>query len=341
MSDITGEGSTSAEHVGSSKGLGGKSSRGHGKRFWWVYVLIILVVAVVVVVPCVILVAVPRMAQKKLDKATLSIDGIVVTNTQTNSIHMAINSTITTDGSTHATVDGFEGTMYLADVDPPLAFATIDFPETTADAIQTVNVSQEVPISDSNAFTTFNAHLIRSESVNVLVRGDTKVHVRGISRAYGVTFRKTVALTGMNGFKGISVTDPHVNANQNDNFNATTHIPNPSALTLEIGNTTFHTYFNGTDIGTSYIQNMVLRPGPNDFFIWADIDQAVVLQALTQHPWCDNGTLPVQLAGRSVTNHGQPLPYFADALAATNQSVEIAIGQAVEDDIGLPLTCSS
>lgn len=174
------------------------------------------------------------MAQQKLDQATLSIDGIVVTNTQTNSIHMAINSTITTDGSTHATIDSFEGTMYLADVDPPLAFATIDFPETTSDAFQTVNVSQEVPISDLKAFTTFNTHLIQSESVNVLVRGNTNVYVRGISRAYGVTFSKTVALTGMNGFRGTSVTNPHVNTNQHNNFNATARISNPSVLTLEI-----------------------------------------------------------------------------------------------------------
>ncbi|KAI4869274.1 hypothetical protein F4820DRAFT_407766 [Hypoxylon rubiginosum] len=178
------------------------------------------------------------MAQQKLDQATLSIDSIVVTNTQTDSIHMAINSTITTDGSTHATIDSFEGTMYLADIHPPLAFATINFPETTSDAFQTVNVSQEVPISDLNAFTTFNTHLIQRESVNVLVRGDTFVHVQGLSRAYGVTFSKPVTLQGLDGFRGLSVTNPYVSAAQTNNFNATAHIPNPSVLTLEIVSST-------------------------------------------------------------------------------------------------------
>lgn len=85
---------------------------------------------------------------------------------------------------------------------------------------------------------------------------------------------------------------------------------------------------------------MVLRPGANAFFIRADINETEILDGLTQRPWCErNGTLTFQLAGRSVVNRGQPLPYFADALAATNQSVDIAIGQAVRDDIGLPVAC--
>ncbi|OTB07603.1 hypothetical protein M426DRAFT_241027 [Hypoxylon sp. CI-4A] len=280
------------------------------------------------------------MAQHKLDQATLTIDGIVITDVQTNSLHMAINSTIMTDGSAHATIDGFEGTMYLADVDPPLAFAKINFPETTSDSIQTVNISQQIPVFDLRAFTTFNENLIKQESVNVLVKGDTHIHVRGISRAYGVTFSKTVSLTGLNSFKGLIVTDPHVNINPTDNFNATVYIPNPSVITLEVGNTTFHTYFNNTEVGTSYIMNMVLYPGSNSFFIWADTNQTAVLAGLTQRPWCErDGTLTFELAGRTVMNHGQPIPYLADALGATNSSADIPIGQAIKGDLGVPIGC--
>ncbi|KAI1213987.1 uncharacterized protein F4807DRAFT_207939 [Annulohypoxylon truncatum] len=339
MAEATNEGGASIGNGGNGKSTS-KSSRGHCKRLWWLYVLIILVIAVVVVVPCVILVVVPRMAQNKLDEARLTIDGISVTKVQTNSLNMAINSTITTDGSTHATIDGFEGTMYLADANPPLAFAKINFPETTSDAHQTVDISQEIPISDQNAFTTFNEQLIQRESVNVLVKGDTHVHVRGISRAYSVTFSKTVSLKGLDDFKDLSVTNPHVSLAQADNFNATAHIPNPSSLTLDVGNTTFHTYLNGSEIGTSYILNMVLHPGTNDFFIWADINNTAVLNALTKRPTCErNGTLTFELSGKNVTNLGQPIPYFANSLAASNMSVDIPIGQAIKSDIGISVGC--
>ena len=147
---------------------------------------------------------------------------------------MAINSTIRADDSVHATVDAFSGTMYLADVDPPLAFAQIDFPQTSTASKQAVNVSQEIQISDQDAFTTFNKALLSSASVNVQVKGDTHIHVRGISRAYPATFDKTVTLAGLNNFDGLSISDPSISVRSKGNFNATVHIPNPSVLTLEI-----------------------------------------------------------------------------------------------------------
>ncbi|OTA69025.1 hypothetical protein K449DRAFT_396401 [Hypoxylon sp. EC38] len=363
MSEAAKEENTAVEHVTQDKRTGGKSSRGHCRRFWWIYVIVVIAIAAAIIVPCVctdifsrLLVAVPRMAQQKLNEATLSIDGIVITNVETNSLNMAINSTITTDGSTHATIDGFEGTMYLVDTDTPLEFAKINFPETTSDALQTVNVSQEIPISNLGAFTTFNEDLMQKVIVYVAVKGDTHVHVSGISRAYGVAFSKTVPIQGLNGFQGLSVSNPHVSTAQVNNFNATAHIPNPSLLGLDVvheskkrtrkanidaqGNVTFHTYFNGSDIGTSYILNMVLHPGPNDFFIWADINQTAIINGLTKRPWCErNGTLTIQLSGKEVTNNGQPIPYFANALAATNVSVDIPIGQAIQNDLGLSLGC--
>lgn len=181
------------------------------------------------------LVAVPKLAQQRLDAAKLTIDGITVTNTQTGSILMGINSTINADDSVHATIDAFEGTMYLADVDPPLAIAQINFPQTTSASVQAVNVSQEIQISDLDAFTTFNKALLSKESVNVQVKGDTHIHVSGISRAYPVTFDKTVNLKGLNNFNGLSVSDPSISAlSSKNNFNATVHIPNPSVLTLDI-----------------------------------------------------------------------------------------------------------
>ncbi|KAH8160346.1 hypothetical protein CIB48_g7908 [Xylaria polymorpha] len=297
--------------------------KGHFKRFWWVYLLVLLLVATVVVVPTVLLVAVPKLAQQRLDAAKLTIDGITVTNTQTGSILMGINSTINADDSVHATIDAFEGTMYLADVDPPA-----------------VNVSQEIQISDLDAFTTFNKALLSKESVNVQVKGDTHIHVSGISRAYPVTFDKTVNLKGLNNFNGLSVSDPSISAlSSKNNFNATVHIPNPSVLTLDIGNTTFTNYFNGQNVGQTHINNLVLYPGDNAFPSSSDIKQLPIINALTQEPFCElMGKLPFELQGKDVVNNGQVLPYFRDALAASNQSVTIDIGEAAKK-IGLPVQC--
>jgi hypothetical protein len=143
-----------------------------------------------------LLVGVPKIAQQKLDEAELSFDGLIATDTQTQNLTMSINSTIRTDGSVHAEIDAFPGDMYLEDYEPHTPFATLNFPPTTADALQTVNVTQFLPIENLEALTRFNTWLLANETFRVTVKGDTHVHVRGISRAYPVTFKKTITMDG-------------------------------------------------------------------------------------------------------------------------------------------------
>ncbi|KAI1265916.1 hypothetical protein F5Y18DRAFT_31557 [Xylariaceae sp. FL1019] len=315
--------------------------KSHFKRFWWLYLIVFLIVAVVIVVPVVLLVAVPKIAQDKLNAATLTIDGISVTNARAKSYTMSINSTIHADSSVHATVDAFTGSMYLTSVDPPLLISTIEFPQTSTASVQSVNVTQNIDIADEAAFTTFNEYLLASKSVNVQVKGDTHVHVSGIARAYGVTFDKTLQLTGLDGFQGITVTDAKISLATKNNFNGTTHIPNPSILTLDIGNVTFTNYYNGDAIGTTFIKDLVLRPGNNSFFTNATIEQLPIIKALTEEPDCRlDGALPFQLSGKDVTNNGDELTYFKDALASANQSVIINLKDAAEA-VGITPGCVS
>lgn len=309
---------------------------GHCARFWWAY-LVVLVVVVVVVVPVVILVAIPRIAQQKLDDAELIIDSIVVSHTQAQNMTMAINSTIKSDGSVHATIDGFPGVMYLEDYQPHTPFAKINFPQTTSDALQVVNVSQFLPIDDVAALTRFNTWLLANDSLRVTVEGDTNVHVRGISRSYPVTFKKTITMPGLGLLNGTVVNDTKISLQpdaQGNNFRGTAYIPNRSLVSFELGNCTFHNYLLGDEIGTVYIDNLTLRPGITVAQMRATIQQQPVLNALVQKPYCDQtkGILPFKIRGKSVVNNGQPLPYFADALASANQSIPI--------DVGIHLPCS-
>jgi len=279
----------------------------------------------VVVVPVVLLVGVPRIAQQKLDEAELSFDGLIASDTQTQNLTMSINSTIRTDGSVHANIDAFPGSMYLEDYEPHTPFATLNFPPTTADALQTVNVTQFLPIENLEALTRFNTWLLANESLRVTVQGDTHVHVRGISRAYPVTFKKTITMDGLRGLDGTVVTPTWVsltNDENNNNFKANVTIPNTSRVEFDLGNVTFYNYLLGKEVGTVYIDNLTLRPGLNYYTMRATINNGDVINALGQKPYCENnGVLPFQIRGKSVIRNGQPLPYFADALARSCTSV--------------------
>ncbi|KAK1757836.1 hypothetical protein QBC47DRAFT_165948 [Echria macrotheca] len=323
---------------------------GHCAKFWWAYLLVVIII-VVIVVPVVILVAVPKLAQKKLDEADLTIQGILITQTQAKELSMSINSTITTDGSVHANIAAFTGVMYLEDLESHTPFATINFPATTADALQTVNISQKLEITDMAALTTFNTWLLANESLRITTFGETTVKVKGIDRDYPVTFKKTITTPGLRGFNGTTVTDTVVTLQADErgnNFKGTANIPNYSIFTLEIGNATFHNYLLGPDsgeaqdIGTVYIDNIMLYPGEkNELPMRATIEQGPILDALGKKPYCDEtkGVLPFALSGKTVDNHGQSLTYFADALASHNTTVDIDIGTPVAKLLGGPVPC--
>jgi hypothetical protein len=96
-------------------------------------------------------------------------------------------------------------------------------------------------------------------------------------------------------------------------------------------------------VGTTYIDNMYLRPGLNNFTLRAKISQSPVLSALSKKPYCEqDGLLPFQLSGKDVVNNGEHLTYYSDALAAGNQTIDIPIGADLERDYSaFKVKCSS
>ena len=106
------------------------------------------------------------------------------------------------------------------------------------------------------------------------------------------------------------------------------------------GNVTFHNYLLGEEVGTVFIDNLTLRPGNNEYKMRASINNGPVITALGKKPYCEQGgILPFQIRGKSVVNNGQALPYFADALAANNQTVNIPIGDAVKANLNITIPC--
>jgi hypothetical protein len=323
--------------------VGTKKKRGcanHCKRFWWIY-LIVSIAVILLVVLLIIFVAVPKIAQHKVNESDLEIDSIVISQTHPNSYQLTVNSTIKTDGSISAKIDGFEASMYLEDTEDQTPFTTINFPKTTAAKEQHVSVSQHIDISNLAAFTQFNTWLLANETLRLTVTGDTHVHVKGLSKAYGVNYKKTVELKGLNNFAGLNVTAAQINPlATSNNFRGFVDIPNPSVLTIEIGDTTFFNYLDGRDIGTVYMDDLILRPGINNISIHADISQAPVLTKIVQRPFCESGLIDFQMQGKNVTDSdGAEVTYFSHALASANQTVTINIGQALRA-ASVPVRCA-
>lgn len=184
-----------------------------------------------------IFVAIPKIAQSRVNAATLTIQGITLSQTQATNFTLAINSTIEADDSIHAVIDPFEGVMYLEDWAPQTPFARINFPSVTSAAKSAVNITQFTQILDLNAFTVFNTWFIQNETIRVSVEGDSHLAVSGVNRKYPVHFKKTIEFPALANFNGTTVPNSTVlltpNA-QGDNFVGTAIIPNRSFINFEI-----------------------------------------------------------------------------------------------------------
>lgn len=318
----------------------GKFAR-HLKRFWWAYLLVFLC-GVVLAVCLTIFVGVPRIAQTKVNDAKLEIQGVNVLNTKPDSILLQINSTITTDGSIKANIDGFEGVMYLEDLPDHTPFLNVSFPATNGNKHQLLNISQELQIQNHDAFNNFNVWFAFNETLRVTVEGRTKVKPSGLSTKFGVTFKKTVTMKGLNMFNGTTVTNGKINISAKKgqpNFSATADIPNASYFTLDIGNATFTNFIDDTSIGNLTIPNLLLVPGSNKVAISANLDQVAVLNAVQSAKYCKTGIIPVKLQGAAVLNDGETLQYFLDALGAHNQTVPMDIGSIIKNSLGTTIGC--
>lgn len=319
-----------------------KTCMRHCKRFWWAY-LIAFICIVVLVVCLIIFVAVPKIAQDKVNGSELDIQGVHILETESDGYRMEINSTVKSDGKVKAKVSAFTGTMYLEDHPDRPAFATLEFPQTTSDKHQEVNISQAVTISDMEAFTIFNIWFTNNETLRIGVEGKTKVEPNGLARKYDVDFKKSMEIKGLHLFDGTVVPEGRLAIPPEDgkNFFGVAEIPNASHFTLDVGNVSFINYIDDERVGELFIDNLLLVPGINRVNISAHIDQTAVIRHVRGPEYCETGIVPMKLLGENVTNHGENLTYFAAGLGSNNQTVEIDIGKILANDLDYEVTCSS
>ncbi|KAG5985147.1 hypothetical protein E4U55_001116 [Claviceps digitariae] len=320
---------TESGPVSGSVRLGKKAAlKNHCKRFWWLHLIIFLCVSAAVIC-IVIFVGVGKIAQSKINSADLQIQSANVLDTQPNKFLMQINSTITTDGTVKADIDPFIGDLTLLDVPDARPFIQLPFPATNANKFQTVNISQEVTITDPEAFNQFNMNFFQKETLRISIHGSTQVQPAGLSKKYGVDFYKVAEFKGLNKLNGTTLSDMQIKIGIAEkgvpNFHATATIINPSYYTIDLGNATFDNFVDGQFIGKLNIQNLLLKPGQNVVPVSAELDQTIIITAATKKPYCEDRKIPVELLGADVKKGSQTIPWLLAALRSANQTVELSL----------------
>jgi hypothetical protein len=107
-------------------------------------------------------------------------------------------------------------------------------------------------------------------------------------------------------------------------------IPNPSVMTLDLGNVTMDLSIAGTAIGFANLPNLILHPGANNVSMQATITKLVttINLILTNYK---SKIVPLDIAGNSSVSStsGQHLEYFEEAIKSNTIKVDLNVGPAM------------
>ncbi|CEH17102.1 Protein of unknown function DUF3712 [Ceraceosorus bombacis] len=144
--------------------------------------------------------------------------------------------------------------------------ATISLPPICAsppDGVPNLVSAGQLTITNYGRFTAFASFILNNPSFQWRLHSDT-VTVRALQIRYqNVKLSKTITLDAFNGLPGIRITDFQApsdegGANPHINIEATTPIPSPASLGVELGNANFNAFFQGTLVGPISSQDLFL-----------------------------------------------------------------------------------
>ncbi|KAF2013287.1 hypothetical protein BU24DRAFT_234307 [Aaosphaeria arxii CBS 175.79] len=324
---------------GPKPGAGGRV-KNHCRKFWWCDLLVIGVIVVVVVVP-IIYVGIPKKAQHDLNASTLEVTSQDVSSPTPNGIHLKLVSLAKSGSSFHPTIEAFEGRLSL-DEEGKNPFIVLPVPETKAEAETEIVVDQQLGFADKNNFVEYNKAVMGSESFDVYMNGKTKIRQSGL-QPISVDYHKKITMKGLNKLQGLSISDVEIlrqDAVLEDGSNmvGNVHIPNPSVLTIDLGDVTMNLSIDDQDIGTSLLPALVLKPGNNSYPMQSKIQQLRVISAIRSK--YKNGIVPIAIKGNSSVANGEHLDYFEAAIQGNTVNVELDVGPALAK-IGLNITSSA
>lgn len=116
-------------------------------------------------------------------------------------------------------------------------------------------------------------------------------------------------------------------ADDGTNSYGTASIYNPTVMTLDLGRVALGMSVGYTDVGTAFVDPLVLKPGNNTFDLRAEVYQLVVAGIVLSQ---GNAVLSVDLKGINSTVNGKLLPYYTSMIQETSMQVQLNVTEALE-----------
>ncbi|KAH7317912.1 hypothetical protein BKA65DRAFT_109925 [Rhexocercosporidium sp. MPI-PUGE-AT-0058] len=311
----------------------GQKAKRHCARFWWLHLIIFCLVFLLVAL-LVVYVGMPKIAQHQVDDSSLEFREGFFLNPTADSVQVTQNAILHNPSTFTPTLDAFPADLFLVTNGTYAAVSMLTLPMPGIHARKATNASienQVIHINDLDALGDYAVAVMNNENITTALVGRTKLHL-GKLPTQKIKFNSTSTYKTLNSLKGFNTTDVLINplaTPGTPNLKGNAFIPNPSLLTIEMGNVslTLSVPIKNVDtiVGNATILDFKLVPGDNKLPMFGIIDNSKVLPALV------GGKVNMTIIGQNSTRNGEHLTYYEKALRSNVLVLEMNVQQILAD----------
>jgi hypothetical protein len=309
----------------------GQKAKRHCARWWWLHLLIFCAIFLIIALPLVF-VGFPHIAQKGVDDSRLEVTEMRYMDPTPDSMVVTLKAVLHNPTIFTPSLDAFNADLHLITNGTYNEVAMVSLPmpnihvlKPTSEAVVDAKVAQ---ILNSAELAKFATEVISNENVTTTLVGRTKLHL-GKLPSTSVNYNATTTYKGLNGLKGFNCTGLRLNLTApagTPNLRGFAFIPNPSVITVAMGNVTLSLSAKAGFIGNATIENFTLVPGNNSLAMTALVNQTRVISSLDT-----KGFVNMTITGISSVYNDKHLTYYETALKSNVLYLQMNVAQILAD----------
>ncbi|KAJ6032827.1 uncharacterized protein N7446_008879 [Penicillium canescens] len=315
--------------------------RRHCRRFWLCY-FIGNVIFLAIFLPVFFLVAIPAIAQLVVNKSNLVVVNAEVMQPTPDTVQMTLAAKVDLKIALGVRIEPVKFYTFVRKYGHENAWGAIDIPGQTIKGNYTLGVNkQHTPILNSTTWQAFVHDTVFKKETTLSLYGVTYGYL-GVLKNH-ITMDKEVVIPSLNKFDGLSIADSTLILPAQDdgtNLIANLTLPNPTALSFEVGTITLDLKSGDTDliIGNATVDNVTLRPGNNTFPLKGVLDLKTVISNLTevissQSSSLKNGNLALTAMTRTIVSNGTLIPYYTNVLSQLPLVANVGIADVLRNTL--------
>ncbi|KAJ5342907.1 hypothetical protein N7541_012031 [Penicillium brevicompactum] len=318
--------------------------RRHCRRFWCIY-LIANVIFLAIFLPVFFLVVIPAVAQLVVNKSDLWIVNAEVMSPTPTTVEMTLAAKVNLKLALGVRLDPVIFYTFVRSYGHEDAWGAINIPGQTIKGNYTLGVdNQHTPLLNLTTWEAFVNQTVFQKETALSLYGVTDGYL-GVLKSHIVLNKDVVIPSGfsLNRFEGFFIADSTLMLPAEDdgtNLIANLTLPNPTALSFQVGTITLDLKSGDTDlvIGNATVKDVILRPGNNTFPLRGVLNLRNILSNLgevlaSQSSAIRTGDLSLTAVTRTIVSNGTLIPYYTKVLGSLPLVANVGIGDVLKNTL--------